>query len=171
MLQGHLFCVCDCVVEVFVVVGRCVAFQNILFLGLCTISAVLVTRPVTTAAVLLGLALTATVLAAVFRQRSFCNYLCPVSGFLSLYAMAAVAEVRARDAATCRDCRSKACAAGGTSGWGCPWACNPGRLDRNNYCGMCMECIKTCPNDNMTINLRPFVRTPASKVPTRPLKP
>ena len=130
--------------------------QNILFLGLCTISAILVTRPVTTAAVLLGLVLTATVLAAVFRQRSFCNYLCPVSGFLSLYAMAAVVEVRARDAATCRDCRSKSCAAGGTSGWGCPWACNPGRLDRNNYCGMCMECIKTCPNDNMTINLRPF---------------
>ena len=130
--------------------------QNILFLGLCTISAVLVTRPVTTAVVLLGLVLTATVLAAVFRQRSFCNYLCPVSGFLSLYAMAAVVEVRARDQAVCRDCRSKSCAAGGASGWGCPWACNPGRLERNNYCGMCMECIKTCPNDNMTINLRPF---------------
>jgi hypothetical protein len=95
-------------------------------------------------------------LAVVFRQRSFCNYLCPVSGFLSLYAMAAVVEVRARDAAACGDCRSKSCAAGSAAGWGCPWACNPGRLARNNYCGMCLECIKTCPNDNMTINLRPF---------------
>lgn len=130
--------------------------QNILFLGLCTISAILVTRPVATAAVLLALVLTATVLAAVFRQRSFCNYLCPVSGFLSLYSMAAVVEVRARDAVVCRSCRSKSCAAGGPSGWGCPWGCHPGRLERNNYCGMCLECIKTCPNGNMTINLRGF---------------
>ena len=45
---------------------------------------------------------------------------------------------------------------GGAEGWGCPWARNPGRLKRNNYCGMCLECIKTCPNGNMTIKLRPF---------------
>ena len=24
-------------------------------------------------------------------------------------------------------------------------------MDRNNYCGFCMECIKTCPHDNMTL--------------------
>jgi len=130
--------------------------QNVLFLGLCTFSAVLVTRPVTTAAVLLGLVLAATVLAVIYRQRSFCNYICPVSGFLSLYAMAAVVEVRPRDADACRSCRSKACLAGGENGWGCPWAQNPGRLARNNYCGMCMECVKACPNGNMTVNLRPF---------------
>jgi len=130
--------------------------QNLLFLGLCTISAVLVTRPVTTAAVLLGLVLAATALSAVYRHRTFCNFLCPVSGFLSLYAMASVVEVRPRDADACRSCRSKSCAAGGETGWGCPWAQNPSRLTRNNYCGMCMECVKTCPNDNMTLNLRPF---------------
>jgi len=130
--------------------------QNLLFLGLCTMSAVLVTRPVTTAAVLLGLVLVATAIAAVYRHRTFCNFLCPVSGFLSLYSMVAVVEVRPRDAAACRDCRSKSCVAGGEAGWGCPWALNPGRLERNNYCGMCMECVKACPNDNMTLNLRPF---------------
>jgi polyferredoxin len=130
--------------------------QNLLFLALCTMSAVLVTRPVTTAAVLLVLVLAATVLAAVYRHRSFCNFLCPVSGFLSLYSMSATLEVRPRDPAVCRSCRSKACAAGSSRGWGCPWARNPGRLARNNYCGMCMECIKTCPNGNMTLNLRPF---------------
>jgi hypothetical protein len=130
--------------------------QNLLFLGLCTFSAVLVTRPVTTAAVLLGLVMVATVLSAVYRHRAFCNFLCPVSGFLSLYAMAAMVEVRPRDADACRSCRSKSCLAGGENGWGCPWAQNPGRLARNNYCGMCMECVKACPNGNMTLNLRPF---------------
>jgi plastocyanin len=130
--------------------------QNLLFLGLCTASAVLVTRPVATAAVLIGLLLAATVFAALYRHRVFCNFLCPVSGFLSLYAMAAVVEVRSRDAAVCRGCRSKSCVTGGKTGWGCPWAQNPGRLERNNYCGMCMECIKACPNNNITLNLRPF---------------
>jgi len=31
-----------------------------------------------------------------------------------------------------------------------------GKLERNNYCGMCMECVKSCPNDNISLFLRPF---------------
>jgi hypothetical protein len=29
-------------------------------------------------------------------------------------------------------------------------------MTRNNYCGMCFECLKTCPKDNVTVYLRPF---------------
>ena len=29
-------------------------------------------------------------------------------------------------------------------------------MDRNNYCGICTECIKSCPKDNVGIFLRPF---------------
>jgi len=130
--------------------------QNILFLLLCTFSAVLVTWPIVTALVLAGLILGATAIAVRYRERAFCNYLCPVSGFLSLYAMASVVEVRARDPARCEDCRKKSCRVGSDQGWGCPWSQVPARLDRNNYCGMCMECIKTCPRDNMTVRARPF---------------
>ncbi|MDW7771967.1 MAG: hypothetical protein SCH71_03660 [Desulfobulbaceae bacterium] len=130
--------------------------QNILFLTLCTFSAVLVTRPVVTAYVLVGLVLAATGLSMVYRHRSFCNFACPVSGFLSLYSMASVVEIRSRDPQVCGQCRSKACVFGSDKGWGCPWAENPSRMQRNNYCGMCMECIKTCPNDNMTLRARPF---------------
>jgi hypothetical protein len=32
----------------------------------------------------------------------------------------------------------------------------PSKMDRNNYCGLCMECVKTCPYGNMTVNLRPI---------------
>jgi hypothetical protein len=32
----------------------------------------------------------------------------------------------------------------------------PGNLERNAYCGMCTECLKACPKDNVAINLRPF---------------
>ena len=40
------------------------------------------------------------------------------------------------------------------------WTCSvgpDGATDRNTYCVMCTECIKTCPNDNISINIRkPF---------------
>lgn len=130
--------------------------QNVLFLLLCTFSAVLVTTPVLTACALLVLLAGATLVALRYRGRAFCSYLCPVSGFLSLYSMASLVEVRAKNPSRCHDCQAKSCRLGSEKGWGCPWSQVPGRLERNNNCGMCMECIKTCPNDNMTLRLRPF---------------
>lgn len=130
--------------------------QNIGFLALCTFSVALVTRPIVTAFVLGGLILLATALHLIYRQRAFCNYVCPVSGFLSLYAMTSMVEVRAKDADICAKCKDKGCLAGNEQGWGCPWFMYPSKMDRNNYCGLCMECIKTCPHDNMTLFARPF---------------
>lgn len=130
--------------------------QNIGFLALCTFSALLVTRPIVSALVLGGLVLAATLLAFVYRQRAFCNYVCPVSGFLSLYAMTSTLEVRSKEADVCARCKDKGCLAGSEEGWGCPWFMYPSKMDRNNYCGLCMECIKSCPHDNMTVQARPF---------------
>jgi polyferredoxin len=130
--------------------------QNIGFLALCTFSAILVTRPAVTAGVLGGLGLLALGMAVIYRLRSFCNYVCPVSGFLSLYSMASMVELRSRDQDECRKCKSKACRTGNEEGWACPWMVYMGKLDRNNYCGLCMECVKSCPNDNIALNVRPF---------------
>jgi Fe-S-cluster-containing hydrogenase component 2 len=129
--------------------------QNIGFLGLCTFSALFLTRPLVSVIVLAGIFVLASVLHVVYRQRAFCNYVCPVSGFLSLYSMASTTEVRSVDAEACARCKDKGCLAGNDAGWGCPWFMYPSKMDRNNYCGLCMECIKTCPHDNMTVNLRP----------------
>ncbi len=130
--------------------------QNIGFLGLCTFSAFYLTRPIVSVVVLGSLIVIATVLHLIFRQRAFCNYVCPVSGFLSLYSMSSMTEVRSKDADTCLKCHDKSCLVGGERGWGCPWFNYPSKMERNNYCGLCTECIKTCPHDNMTIRLRPF---------------
>src|SRR5450759_4543681 len=54
--------------------------QNIGFLALCTFSALFLTRPIVTVAVLGSLFLSATVLHMIYRQRAFCRYVCPVSG-------------------------------------------------------------------------------------------
>ncbi|MEW6457343.1 MAG: 4Fe-4S binding protein [Acidobacteriota bacterium] len=130
--------------------------QNIGFLALCTFSALFLTRPIVSVFVLGSLFLIATVMHQIYRQRAFCNYVCPVSGFLSLYSMTSMVEVRSKDYDVCVRCKDKGCLAGNDKGWGCPWMLYPSKLDRNNYCGLCMECFKTCPYDNMTINLRPF---------------
>ncbi len=130
--------------------------QNIGFLALCTFSAHFLTRPIVSVGILGGLFVIATVMHLVYRQRAFCNYVCPVSGFLSLYAMTSMVEVRSKSSTVCQKCTDKGCLAGNAAGWGCPWFMYPSKMERNNYCGLCMECIKTCPHDNMTVNLRPF---------------
>lgn len=130
--------------------------QNIGFLTLATFSAILVTRPIVTVGVLGSLMILATVLALFYKMRTFCNYICPVSGFLSLYAMTSTIELRSRDADVCLKCKTKGCRTGSDDGWACPWFVYMGKLDRNNYCGLCMECIKSCPNDNIGLNVRPF---------------
>ena len=130
--------------------------QNILFLTMCTVSTILVTRPALTAAVLGGMLLAAVVVHAVFRRRSFCRFLCPLSSWMSLYAMTAMTEVRTRDPSVCGSCGDRSCVLGSETAWGCPWLVNPSKLSRNNHCGLCMECIKACPNENLTIRARPF---------------
>ncbi len=130
--------------------------QNIGFLTLCTFSALFLTRPIVSVIVLGSLFVIATALHVIYRQRTFCSYVCPVSGFLSLFSMASTLEVRPRDTNVCATCKEKACLAGSEKGWGCPWLLYPSKLERNNYCGLCMECVKTCTHENMTVKMRPF---------------
>ena len=131
--------------------------QNIGFLALATISVLLVTRPIVSAVVLGSMVILPTVMALIWRGRAFCLYLCPVSGFLGLYSMTSIMELRSKDKEICRKvCRTKNCRAGSERGWACPWLVYMGALDRNNFCGLCMECVKSCPHDNITLYLRPF---------------
>jgi hypothetical protein len=96
------------------------------------------------------------VLALIFRHRVFCLYLCPVGGFLGTYSMASMTEVRSIDPKVCIKHKDKSCFTGGPDGWACSWNQYVGNMSRNNYCGLCTECIKSCPKDNVAIFLRPF---------------
>jgi ferredoxin len=130
--------------------------QNIGFLCLALFSALLVTRPIVSVIMFAVLVVVATALALVYRLRAFCNYVCPISGFLSLYSMTSMIELRSRSEDACRRCKTKSCLRGSEDGWACPWYTYMGKLDRNNYCGLCMECVKSCPNDNIGLYARPF---------------
>ncbi|HLD41614.1 MAG TPA: hypothetical protein VJB06_01135 [archaeon] len=45
---------------------------------------------------------------------------------------------------------------GNEKGYGCPWMELPYEMNRNTYCGLCFECLKACPYDNMDLVIRPF---------------
>lgn len=130
--------------------------QNIGFLVLALFSALLVTRPIVSVIVLGGIIIIAIALSLIYEKRSFCVYLCPVGGFLGLYSMFSSLELRVKSKEVCRQHKEKECIRGSEKGYGCPWFNYPGNMERNNYCGLCTECIKTCPKDNIALNVRPF---------------
>ena len=130
--------------------------QNFGFLGLAMFSVIILTRPSVTGWLLLAILLVGVVMSTLYDKRVFCRYVCPVGGFIGLYSLVAPIEVRVDDPAVCATHTPKDCLTGNAYGYGCPWMVTPGELARNAYCGMCVECLKTCPKNNVVINLRPF---------------
>ncbi|MFB0536415.1 MAG: 4Fe-4S binding protein [Anaerolineae bacterium] len=130
--------------------------QNLGLLAVTIFSPIILTVPSVTGVVLLIFIVMAVVLSLVFERRVFCRYFCPVGGFVGLYSMVSPLELRVKDLEVCRNHREKECYLGSAEGHGCPWMVKPWRLQRNAYCGLCTECLKTCPKDNVAVNLRPF---------------
>ncbi|MCX6036533.1 MAG: 4Fe-4S binding protein [Chloroflexi bacterium] len=135
---------------------RNIWLQNLTFTLVALFSSVILTTPKVTAIVLSAMLFLAIGMSIVFERRTFCRYLCPVGGFIGLYAQAAPMELRVKDKQTCLACKDKPCYNGSPAGYGCPWDVFPGGLMKNTYCGLCMECLRTCPYDNIAINTRPF---------------
>ncbi len=92
----------------------------------------------------------------VFDKMSFCQYGCLIGRVCGLYSMVSPVEVRADDPKLCTACRTKDCLRGNDKGYPCPTSQCLGTMDRNTYCNVCTECIKTCPNDNVSFNIRAF---------------
>ncbi len=105
----------------------------------------------------LGLLMLAmTVIPAMYYDRKpFCRYGCLVGRVSGLYALFSPIELRARDKAVCLECETKDCVRGNERGYGCPTQEYLGTMDLNTYCILCTECIKTCPRDNVALNVRP----------------
>lgn len=135
---------------------RNIWIQNGAFMLLALFSIVLLTQPRLSAAILAAFLMTAVAASLVFERRAFCRYLCPVGGFIGLYAQLSPLELRVKDTSVCSAHTEKACYTGSTEGYGCPWQVFPPGQVKNTYCGICMECLRTCPRDNIALRLRPF---------------
>ena len=93
--------------------------------------------------------------ALLFEGRAFCRYVCLVGRISGIYALFSPIELRKQSADVCRSCETVDCVKGNDDGTGCPTHLFPAVLQKNTYCTLCTECIRACPHDNLSINLRP----------------
>lgn len=126
----------------------------LLFLALGTFSASLAGQPGWTAAAILLMVIMGIFMSLVWELRSFCRFVCPVASFISSYSAVGHLMVRNRDAQTCRNCRETSCLRGNANGWACPYGLSVPGIKRNTDCGLCTECFKSCPHDNVSLGWR-----------------
>lgn len=111
--------------------------------------------PHDTAFMVIGIVASALLVFLLFERRTFCRYVCPLSSLIgTVGAMGTVAGFRTKDRNACQACSTKSCMRGGEEGYGCPWYTWPGSADSNLYCGLCTECFKACPTDNVGLYLQ-----------------
>lgn len=130
--------------------------RTILFLALGTFSTVLVANPRVSAWVVISMVILPAIMAMIWELRAFCRYLCPITAFVGLYSMAGKLALRSADRSVCAKCTSHACQMGNDKGWACPYGLCVAEINENNDCGLCTECIKSCPYDNVSLRWRPF---------------
>ena len=101
--------------------------------------------------------LTMAVMAAIlFERRAFCRYVCLVGRITGIYSLFSPVEIRSRSKEACVSCTTKDCYRGNETSAGCPTHLFPATLSENTFCTTCTECIRACPHDNMTIQIRPL---------------
>ncbi|MEW6456091.1 MAG: cupredoxin domain-containing protein [Acidobacteriota bacterium] len=127
---------------------------NIIFLVATFFSGFFTVMPIANFILLGIIIIGAIVISLIYEKRTFCLFFCPVSGFQGLYSNFGSVEVRVKDPDICKNHTPKTCYVGNENGYGCPWMELPYDMNRNTYCGLCMECFKSCPYDNMAFNLR-----------------
>ncbi|MBI4522706.1 MAG: 4Fe-4S binding protein [Deltaproteobacteria bacterium] len=116
----------------------------------------IIRSPQLTAWVIVIFAVLSVGIGAVFQRRSFCHYLCPITGLVGLYSMVSPVEVRAADRSLCqKNCRQD-CYRGNEKGNGCPMFEFPMTVDRNAFCNVCFECVRSCPSSNLALRFRSF---------------
>jgi len=106
--------------------------------------------PSDTSWMVVGIVVSAVAVFLLFERRTFCRYICPLSSLIgTISGVGMAAGFRTKDRETCLNCPTKDCMRGGEEGYGCPWYTWPGSADSNLLCGLCSECYKSCPSDNV----------------------
>lgn len=94
------------------------------------------------------------VMSFIWELRAFCRYLCPVASYIASYSVVGRLMVRKRDAEVCRKCKERSCLTGNANGWACPYGLCVATIERNVDCGICTECFKSCPFNNVSLAWR-----------------
>jgi polyferredoxin len=113
-----------------------------------------------TAWLILAYFLGALLVDTVFRQASFCKYVCPIGQFNFVASTLSPFEVSVRDRETCGACATHDCirgrrdAEGAVRQRGCELALFQPLKVGNVDCTFCLDCVYACPHDNIGIQSR-----------------
>ncbi len=91
---------------------------------------------------------------AVYEDKAFCRFFCPVGRTVGAYAQLSVVELRPIDADICASCRTLECYHGNADIAPCPTHLVMGRLTENTFCTACGNCVQSCPDRNVGWRLR-----------------
>ncbi len=100
---------------------------------------------------------------SIFRNASFCKYVCPIGQFNFVASTLSPYEVAVRDRDVCDGCRTKDCIRGRRDPGnrlvvlqrGCELALFQPSKVGNLDCTFCLDCVYACPHDNVGILSRP----------------
>jgi hypothetical protein len=105
-----------------------------------------------TAWLILGYFVAALVIDGFFRGAAFCKYLCPIGQFNFVQSLVSPLEVKVRDREVCAGCSTKDCIRGRAGIPGCELNLYQPRKAGNMDCTFCMDCVHTCPHDNIAVS-------------------
>ncbi len=110
--------------------------------------------PGLTAWIILSVSLGSLLFSIFFQRRVWCRYLCPLGAINAIFAMPAVLELRSNNHMCMNRCRNHHCFTGNEQVGGCPMLRHPFLVDNNRDCVLCGQCIKTCQQNSIHLNLR-----------------
>lgn len=92
---------------------------------------------------------------ALYERRTFCRHVCFLGGVAGNYSRTGIVQLRA-DQSICATCKAKAaCFNGSSAAPPCPLFEFPRKMDDSANCVLCAHCIKNCPNEALSLTLRP----------------
>lgn len=112
-------------------------------------------KPGATGLLLLTLAGLSVLFCVLYERKTFCRYLCPLAAMLGAYSTMSVVEVRGNKKICQTQCGTMSCYKGTQRAAGCPMFSYPASLETSTRCMMCLNCVKSCENRGVQINLRP----------------
>ena len=112
-------------------------------------------RPWATAVFLVVILYLAAAMTVLYERKAFCKYLCPLAGVLGAYSAMSILEIRGNKKVCQSQCGDHSCHKGTATVDGCPLFAYPASINTNAECMMCLNCVKTCENRGLQLNLRP----------------
>jgi transcriptional regulator with AAA-type ATPase domain/ferredoxin len=110
--------------------------------------------PLLTGWIILAITVGSLLTSVFYSRRAWCRYLCPLGAMNAIFAMPSIIELRSNRHVCLNRCQDHACFDGSGDNVGCPMFRHPYLVDNNRDCIFCGDCIKSCTNSSIHLNLR-----------------